>query len=202
MIFNLKTKSKFRSYKTQQNEGILNLKFRKKKALIDYYSNKVFGIGVLINYVFNLFFPFLNLGIRNYLIYKINLMRLTKCRIHFSARKNEEGNMEELISRVPNFKYTKDYYYLRESRDKTYEKSIEIKNKYKNILKFKAVSNGKANAIWKIRRGKYELIAILDSDLSVDPETLHIFLKSLNLEMQILKSQDYSTRWKRAQCKL
>ena len=67
-----------------------------------------------------------------------------------------------------------------ESRDKTYEKSIEIKNKYKNIdIKvLKQSQNGKANAIWEgLDECKYELIAILDSDLSVDPETLHNFFE-------------------------
>ena len=47
--------------------------------------------------------------------------------------KNEEGNMEELISRVPTLTQTMIIIICGESRDKTYEKSIEIKNKNKNI---------------------------------------------------------------------
>ena len=184
-FFNLKTKSKFRSYiRPNKIEGILNsANFEKIKSFNRLLVPiKFFGIGVLINYVFNLFFPFLNLGIRNYLIYKNQPNEINKMsKSILVPAKNEEGNMEELISRVPNF--NTDYEIIiicGESRDKTYEKSIEIKNKYKNIdIKvLKQSQNGKANAIWEgLDECKYELIAILDSDLSVDPETLHNFFE-------------------------
>ena len=57
---------------------------------------------------------------------------------------------------------------------------ISDQKKYKNlkILVFKQSKNGKANAIWDgISKSSNDLIAILDSDLSVDPETLPDFFE-------------------------
>tara|TARA_B100000900_G_C20602112_1_gene726080 strand:- start:5265 stop:6593 length:1329 start_codon:yes stop_codon:yes gene_type:complete len=182
---NLKTKSSFKSYiKPNKVEGILNAANFEK---ISSYNRllvpiKMFGIGVLLNFLFNVIFPFLNLGIRNYLIYKNNksdYKKMTKSIL--IPAKNEEGNMEELINRIP--KFDTDYEIVivcGESRDKTFEKSLEISQLTKDldIKVLKQSKNGKANAIWEgLDICKYELIAILDSDLSVDPETLPNFFE-------------------------
>jgi len=95
--------------------------------------------------------------------------------------KNEEGNLEELVSRIPIFKSEYELIVVcGESKDQTYEKSLEIQQKYKhlNISVFKQSKNGKANAVWEgISKSNYDLIAILDSDLSVDPEKLIDFFE-------------------------
>ena len=64
------------------------------------------------------------------------------------------------------------------SKDNTYQKALEIqKNRGElNILVFEQSKNGKANAVWEaIGKSSYEAIAILDSDISVDPEELTNF---------------------------
>ena len=48
------------------------------------------------------------------------------------------------------------------------------------IVVFEQSKNGKANAVWEaIERAKYDSIAILDADISVDPEELTSFFEVL-----------------------
>ena len=117
------------------------------------------------------------MGIRNYLVYSNPVEKkvsLTKSIL--IPAKNEEGNLEELIRRIPIFDINYEIIIIcGKSRDKTYEKSLEIreKNVDLNITVLKQSKNGKANAIWEgLEYCKNEVIAILDSDLSVDPEAL------------------------------
>ena len=181
----LKNKNQIKSYiKPNKIESILkssNFQRTKKynRLYIPFY---LLGIGPLINFLLCLFLPFINLGIRNYLIYSM----LSEKKYNYSKSiiipaKNEEGNLEELIKRIPKFNSNYELIIVcGESKDQTYEKSLEIQKKYKNlkILVFKQSKNGKANAIWDgISKSSNDLIAILDSDLSVDPETLPDFFE-------------------------
>ena len=176
----LKEKTSIKSYiKPNKIETILKATNfqRTKKYNRVYIPFKIFGIGPLINLFIYLFLPFLNLGIRNYLVYSTPVEKkvsLTKSIL--IPAKNEEGNLEELIRRIPIFDINYEIIIIcGESRDKTYEKSLEIKEKNVdlNITVLKQSKNGKANAIWEgLEYCKNEVIAILDSDLSVDPETL------------------------------
>tara|TARA_B100000900_G_C20582520_1_gene718140 strand:- start:309 stop:1643 length:1335 start_codon:yes stop_codon:yes gene_type:complete len=184
-LLRLKRTASVKSYiKPNKLENILNaasyVKIKSYNRLfIPFY---ILGIGHLANYIMYLLFPFLKFGIRNYSIYS-NHHSQTKfmTKSILIPAKNEEGNLEELIRRVP--KFQSDYEMIiicGESRDNTYEKAIEIKNKYTDleIEVLKQTKNGKANAIWEgLDICKYELIAILDSDLSVDPETLNEFFE-------------------------
>ena len=64
------------------------------------------------------------------------------------------------------------------SKDNTYEIAKEIKKEKKEleIVVFEQSKNGKANAVWEaIEKSKYDAIAILDADISVDPEELTNF---------------------------
>ncbi len=184
-LLRLKPTASVKSYiKPNKLENILNaasyVKIKSYNRLfIPFY---ILGIGHLANYIMYLLFPFLKFGIRNYSIYSNHHSQskvMTKSIL--IPAKNEEGNLEELIRRVP--KFQSDYEMIiicGESRDNTYEKAIEIKNKYTDleIEVLKQTKNGKANAIWEgLDNCKYELIAILDSDLSVDPETLNEFFE-------------------------
>lgn len=179
----LKHKPKVKSYiNPKKIENILKAANfqRVKKYNRVYIPFKIFGIGTLLNFFFYTIFPFLNMGIRNYLIYTniANQDEQLSKSILIPA-KNEEGNLEELVDRIPAFKSAFELIIIcGKSKDKTYEKSIEIQQKYKaiDITVLKQTQNGKANAIWEgLDYCKYDLIAILDSDLSVDPETLDDF---------------------------
>ena len=97
--------------------------------------------------------------------------------------KNEEGNLDELIDRIPNFDNTEIIFTYGESQDKTLEKIEQIIDK-NNDYKFKLIKqtkNGKANAVWEaLDIVENDIIAILDADISVEPENLKDFLKFLN----------------------
>ena len=78
--------------------------------------------------------------------------------------KNEEGNLQELVSRIPKFN---EYYEIiiacGPSKDNTINKALEIKESkiHENIIVFEQSKNGKANAVWEATdRSSCEVIAI------------------------------------------
>ena len=182
----LKDKTNIKSYiKPEKIETILRASNfqRIKKYNRLYIPFRLFGIGNLINIIFYLFLPFINLGMRNYLIYT-KLWRKQKkvSKSIIIPAKNEEGNLDELIRSNSNFlmKSSELIIVCGDSKDNTYEKSIEIKEQLSslNIKAIKQSKNGKANAVWEgVDVSSNDLIAILDSDLSVDPETLPDFFE-------------------------
>ena len=181
----LKSKTNVKSYiKPKKIETILkasNFQETKKynRLYIPFY---LFGLGTLFNFLIYILLPFANFGLRNYLIYsKLSEKKANYSKSIIIPAKNEEGNLEELIRRVPKFKEEYELVIIcGESKDKTFEKSIELQKKYDSICikVFKQSKNGKANAVWEgIDACENDLIAILDSDLSVDPETLSDFFE-------------------------
>lgn len=68
------------------------------------------------------------------------------------------------------------------SHDNTEQVALNLQDTFNeiDITVFKQSKNGKANAVWEaVDKAKYDLIAILDSDISVDPETLFDFFEIL-----------------------
>ena len=181
----LKETSNFKSYiNPNKIENILRAaNYEKIKSYNRLYLPfKLIGLGNLINYIFYIFLPFLNFGIRNYLVYSNrSLEKQPLSKSILVPAKNEEGNLEELIVRIPKFQTESEIIIISgESTDNTHKKSLEIKEKYKhkNITVIKQSKNGKANAIWEgLEVCSNDLVAILDSDLSVDPETLNEFFE-------------------------
>ena len=138
---------------------------------------KLFGFGNLLNQFLELLFSFFNLGIKTYFLYQQN----TEEKKSFSKTiivpaKNEEGNLEEVVERIPAFREPFEIILMcGPSMDNTLDKAYEVKGKFseKNIKVFEQTKNGKANAVWEaIELSSNEAIAILDSDISVDPEEL------------------------------
>tara|TARA_B100002019_G_C21274951_1_gene604976 strand:- start:5517 stop:6824 length:1308 start_codon:yes stop_codon:yes gene_type:complete len=143
---------------------------------------KFFGLGSFVNIIFELTLGVFNLGIKTYFIYQLKeRQKLSYTKSIIVPAKNEEGNLEELISRIPSF----DNFYeviisCGPSKDNTYQKAIELKNKFSNlnINVFEQTKNGKANAVWEaIEKSTGDVLAILDSDISVDPEELTNFFE-------------------------
>ena len=91
--------------------------------------------------------------------------------------KNEEGNLIELISRIPKFSETEIILSIGNSKDRTLEVANEIKdNTDFEIQVIEQTGIGKANAVWEAAEvSKGDVLAILDSDISVDPEELETF---------------------------
>ncbi len=144
---------------------------------------KLFGIGNFINKTLEITFSYFGLGIQMYSVFRKigSNNNLLKKSIIIPA-KNEEGNLEELIERIPKFANCEIeiVFICGPSRDNTLSKAYEIQNKYNNldIKVLEQNSNGKANAVFQgFEHCTGELIAILDSDLSVDPESLTDFFE-------------------------
>ena len=123
---------------------------------------------------------YFNFGIKPTFLFRLeNYSKEVYTKSIIIPAKNEEGNLEELIERIPAFE---NYYEIiiicGDSEDNTYEKSIEISKNHgeKNISVFMQESRGKAGAVYEaIDHCTGDLITILDADISVDPETLSSF---------------------------
>ncbi len=140
---------------------------------------KLFFIGDIINRTLEvLFFPF-NLGIKTYMIFRpLNRDGRKLSKSIIIPAKNEEGNLKELVSRIPKFDDTEIIFSYGKSEDNTLKMMNEISDIFSNFI-FKVViqsETGKANAVWEaLEVVENEVIAILDADISVEPETLSDF---------------------------
>jgi hypothetical protein len=157
--------------------------------LNQFYSRQLFPfklgfIGVLTNKFLELLLMPFNLGIKYYMVFapygsKSDL----KTKSIIIPAKNEEKNLVPLIERIPVFE--DDYELIvvyGPSQDKTEDVVNKLSETFPNIkiITLKQSKNGKANAVWEaVSIANNDLIAILDSDQSVDPETLTEFFNIL-----------------------
>ena len=142
----------------------------------------MFGIGNLLNDILEILLFKLNLGVNNYLLLsKIEKETKSYSKTIIVPAKNEELNLEPIINRIPIF--SSDYVIIlicAKSSDKTVETAYLLQKKYKNlpIKVIEQKSKGKGPGVLEaIEISNNELITILDSDLSVDPETLPMFFE-------------------------
>jgi hypothetical protein len=183
----LKRKSQINSYinPSKISNIFFSLNFEKIKS----YNRQIFpfrllGFGKFFNIFLEISLGYFNLGIKTYFLYQLKdevIKEFTKSII--VPAKNESGNLNELVNRIPKFfaKY-EIIIVCGPSTDDTYKTAISIKNEKKDldIVVFEQTKNGKANAVWEaLERSKYEAIAILDADISVDPEELTNFFDVL-----------------------
>lgn len=172
--------------KTKQFSHIHNKKFENIAAGVgfelissktrQFLPFKLFKIGNIFNKILEIIFFNFRLGIKSYILFRKNnkfFNQMTKSII--IPAKNEEGNLKKLVDRIPKTLNTELIFSIGESKDKTLEIALEIQqnNKDFNIKVFEQSKNGKANAVWEaVEKSNGEIIAILDSDISVDPEEL------------------------------
>ena len=182
-FLNLKNKSKKRSYihpnKLSAVLEAINFEIVSKKSR-QYFPFKLFKIGNLLNKIFEIILYYFNFGIRTYITIKqknIYLDNMDLSKTIIIPAKNEEGNLKEIISRIPNLgKDVEVIISCGESDDNTIELSRTLESEKFEIKVIEQTLNGKANAVWEaIEQSSGELIAILDADLSVDPELLTEF---------------------------
>lgn len=181
---NLKDRNHNNSYihlkKINQVTNGVGLEYQKYYTK-QFFPFKLFYLGNLINKILEVIFFHFNLGIKTYMIFRStekNSINLSKSII--IPAKNEEGNLEELVERIPKFNNTEIIFAYGESNDNT----LKIMNKIatnNSDFDFKIINQtnkGKANAVWEaLQTVENEVIAILDADISVDPETLADFFK-------------------------
>lgn len=145
---------------------------------------KVFGLGLILNNILEFLTAPFNLGIKNYMMFanSNNIPKKYSKSIIVPA-KNEEKNLIPLITRIPNFKEeTEIVVVYGDSKDKTEEiaNNLPFEFKERNFKIIKQSGNGKSGAVWEgLEKCSNDLIAILDSDLSVDPESLNDFFNIL-----------------------
>lgn len=140
---------------------------------------RLLGIGNFINKLLELFLFRFSFGIKTYSVYRlISQENLSLSKTIIIPAKNEEGNLNELINRIPKFKNCQIIICCGVSKDKTYELAKEIATLNKDF-RFKVLmqtGQGKANAVWdSLKVSSGDVIAILDADISVDPEELEHF---------------------------
>ena len=143
---------------------------------------RIFGIGKFINIFLEITLSFFNLGIKTYFLYQLkNEVKEEYSKSIIVPAKNESGNLHELIKRIPTFSSNYEIIIVcGPSKDNTFEVANSIRDERLDldIIVFEQTKNGKANAVWEaIKQSKYDAIAILDADISVDPEELTNFFE-------------------------
>ena len=140
----------------------------------------LFGIFYLVNFVFEILLSKLNIGLLRYIVFTNSDNRniVNSKRTVIIPAKNEEGNIEPLFKELDKLNIDEIIFSIGNSEDKTFEKIQECSARYQNlnVVCHNQTKNGKANAIWEsLELVSGDIIAILDSDLSVDPEELENF---------------------------
>lgn len=155
--------------------------------IIRSYTRQIFpfrllGVGNLLNNILEIIFFKFDLGVNNYLLLsKTNKKPNAYSKTIIVPAKNEELNLEPIINRIPIF--DSDYEILlvcAKSSDRTIEIAYQMQQKYKNlpIKIIEQKSKGKGPGVLEaIKVSNFEIITILDSDLSVDPERLKEFFE-------------------------
>ncbi len=103
--------------------------------------------------------------------------------------KNEMGNIEEAVKRIPKMGSKMEVIFIEgNSSDGTWKKIQEIQKKYNGkqtnfkIRSYKQNKKGKAEAVFfGFEKAKYEVLFILDGDLTVSPEELNKFWRKISL---------------------
>ncbi len=184
-FFKLKKPSPPRSY--LQNKKIDSIaKSSGFEVVLNYgrqvFPFKLFGLGSFINLILEILFLRFNLGINNYLILNKNSQRDTNfSKTIIIPAKNEELNLVPLFNRIPKFESEYEIIFIcGESKDNTLDVAFNIQksNPDINIKVMEQASKGKGPGVLEaFKETSNDLIAILDSDISVEPETLIDFFE-------------------------
>ena len=143
---------------------------------------KLFGLGRIINKTLELVLFKFNLGIKSYILFSsITFLKTEMSKSVIVPAKNESNNLEILFNRFPHINNLNEIILIcAESKDNTFEVSNKIA-KEKSELKINVIeqkSKGKAGAVFEaLDHTTGDLIAILDSDISVEPATLPSFFE-------------------------
>src|SRR5210317_1287455 len=160
-------------------------------SVLNSYSRQIFpfyifGFGKAINLFFELIFSFLNIGIKSYFVLQNeNLHEFeSKSKSVIVPAKNESENLPILFEKLNDLNLKLEIILIYgKSIDGTEKICKEIenkyqKNKYLSVKTFMQSTNGKGEAVFeaiKLCSGDY--IAILDSDISVEPIELVNFFE-------------------------
>ena len=146
---------------------------------------KWFGIGSLINCYVGTLPGVRSLCLRNYLVVRASNIHneLPKSATVLIPCRNEQGNIEPAIKRIPDFCDNLEILFVEgHSSDNTLNEINRVINKYpeKNIKILKQPGQGKGDAVragFEVSEG--QILIILDADLTVPPEMLPNFFRAI-----------------------
>ena len=99
------------------------------------------------------------------------------------ACRNESGNIAEIVRRFPKFKGPAELIFVEgNSHDNTYERCCEVaaENPGVDISVYRQTGKGKGDAVrLGFAQAKYDIVMILDADMTVAPEDLPGFVEAL-----------------------
>ncbi|KGG16894.1 MULTISPECIES: glycosyltransferase [unclassified Prochlorococcus] len=98
--------------------------------------------------------------------------------------RNESGNIASAIKRMPDFGIPTEVIFVEgHSKDNTWEEINRVCSEYQGSIsleKFRQQGKGKADAVWLgFEKAKGDILVILDADLTVRPEDIPLFVKTL-----------------------
>ena len=145
-----------------------------------------FGVGNLINKFVGTLPGIRRLCLRTYIVGRLR-PNIEKQQDYSASVvipcRNEKGNIEEAILRLPKFCNNLEIIFVEgHSKDGTWDEVLRVKDKYNdlNILAFQQTGKGKADAVHLgFEHASGDILMILDADLTVPPEQLPKFYKSL-----------------------
>lgn len=120
----------------------------------------------------------------NYSVYRLQPKRKDFSVSIIIPARNEAGNMKGIFNKIPQLGKSMEVIFVEgHSKDNTYQVIKEEIRNYKGPIKarlYKQPGKGKGDAVrFGFSKAKKELFAILDADLTVDPEELPKFYEAL-----------------------
>lgn len=146
---------------------------------------RLFGLGRFINRFISPLPLIRHLALRHYMVARSMVQKddgLKSATIVIPAR-NERGNIEPAIQRIPRFCDDIEIIYVEgNSKDETYEECLRVQAAYPqyDIKVMKQPGKGKADAVftaYDVARG--DVLMILDADLTMPPEQLPKFWEAI-----------------------
>ena len=147
---------------------------------------RMFGLGHVINRYIAPLPGLRRLCLRNYIVARpmpVEMPAEPSCTVLIPCR-NERGNIESAIQRLPSFTSDMEVLYVEgHSADKTYEECLRVRDAYPDIdIKvLRQDGKGKGDAVRKgfdMARG--DILMILDADLTMPPEELPKFYRAIS----------------------
>jgi len=130
--------------------------------------------------------PFIeNLGLTHWIVARLNPRKYTNAKVSvIIPARNESGNIISAIQRTPQLGESTEIIFVEgHSSDDTWEEIEKVCSTYEGPLllrKYRQLGKGKADAVWlAFEKAQGDILIILDADLTVRPEDLPIFVKTL-----------------------
>ena len=133
----LRLKDKNSTYSYIHNKKIKNIASGVGFEFVNTNSKQIFpfnlfGFGKFFNKILEIIFFKFDLGIKTYSVFRLKAAEvITNKKTIIIPAKNEEGNLNELISRIPKFENCEIIISCGASKDRTTEVAEKIKNKEK-----------------------------------------------------------------------